>query len=142
MRPGRELDSAIAQKIMGYTIKVKQKALWEETPLGERPLRNYSRDISAAWEVVEKMNITLIPIQENQWFALVGRDEAWSSPAAFIQYLQAGEFAKSGAAVGEIPALTICLAAIKAIEHRESLEDLAQSEELPLEATAESELKH
>jgi hypothetical protein len=127
MRPGRELDTFIAKQVIGHNVKVKQKELWEETPEGERPLRKYSRDMSAAWEVMEKMNITLIPVEGQKWFAMVGKDERFKGPAEFLQYLQSGNFINSGAAVGENIPETICLAAIKAIEVRKaSIEQISE----------------
>lgn len=120
MRPGRELDTFIAQNVLGHTVKVKQKELWEVTALGERPLRKFSRDIGAAWEVVEKLGITIIPVEGSGWFAFVGNGRAWKSPAAFLEFLQKGDFMSSGAAVGENPAETICYAAMKCIEKKQS----------------------
>jgi len=46
MPEGRELDALVAEKIFGIT-----KKHWDF----EFTLRHYSTDISAAWEVVEKM---------------------------------------------------------------------------------------
>lgn len=116
MRPGRELDTFIAQEVLGNSVKVKQRELWEVTPLGERPLRKYSRDITAAWEIVEKMGVTVIPVADGNWFAFVGTGQRWQSPAEFLEFLQKGEFLHSGAAVGQNPAETICFAAAKSIE--------------------------
>lgn len=116
MRPGRELDTYIAQEVLGHPVKVKQRDLWEVTPLGERPLRKFSRDITAAWEIVEKMGITVIPVADGNWFAFVGTGERWKSPTEFVEFLQKGDFMHSGAAVGENPAETICFAAVKSIE--------------------------
>lgn len=63
MRPGRELDALVAEKVMGLECgiisgkpKVKGSNCgtygctrhWIDTP-------NYSTDIAAAWELVEKM---------------------------------------------------------------------------------------
>ena len=119
MRPGREMDTVVAQEVMGHTVKVKQRELWEVTDKGERPLRKYSRDITAAWEVVEKMGITIIPVEGEGWFAFVGTGQPWKSPAAFVQFLQEGSFISSGAAVGPNPAETICIAAVKSLEKAE-----------------------
>jgi hypothetical protein len=118
MRPGREIDAFIAREVIGHNVKVKQKELWEETPQGERPLRKYSREMSAALEVMEKMNITLIPVEGLKWFAMVGKEERFTGPAEFLQFLQSGNFKNSGAAVGENIPETICLAAVKAVEVR------------------------
>lgn len=116
MRPGRELDTTIAQQVFGHFVFVKNKELYERAPKGDRPLRKYSKDIQAAHEVMEKMKVALIPVENNQWFALIGGADGWKSPADFIQYLQTGKFVEAGAAVGEEIPLTVCLAALKAIE--------------------------
>ena len=118
MRPGRELDTAIATQVFNHEVFIHKKIPYEKTPKGDRPLRFYSREIEAAWEVVEKMGITMIPIVNNTWFALIGPKDGWKSPADFISYLQSGNFVNAGAAVAENAPLTICLAAIKAIESR------------------------
>ncbi len=125
MRPGRETDCAIAQNVFGYRVYVKRRVLYEETANGERPLRPYSKEIEWAWEVASKMGISLIPIENGAWFALVGNREGWKSPAAFIEYLQTGEFAKAGAAVGDDAPRIICAAALTAIESRKSSEPKA-----------------
>ena len=50
MKPGRELDALVAEKIFGFEIP-NPGGMWETAPLP------YSTSISAAWEVVEKMNL-------------------------------------------------------------------------------------
>ncbi len=116
MRPGRELDTMIAQHIFGHEVIIKRKIPTEVTPAGERPLREYSKEIGAAFDVAKKLNISLIPIEGGQWFALKGKEEGFVSPASFIEYLSAGNFVDAGAAVTESPSLSICLAAMKAVE--------------------------
>jgi hypothetical protein len=118
MRPGREIDCSIAQGVFGHRVYVKKKILHEETAQGERPLKYYTKEIEWAWKVAEKMGISLIPIENGEWFAFVGSKEGWKSPAEFIEYLQTGEFARSGAAVGADAPLMICTAALKALESR------------------------
>ncbi len=125
MRPGREMDCAIAQNVFGHRVYIKRRVPHEETPKGERPLRPYSKEMEWAWEVASKMGISLIPIENGAWFALVGNREGWKSPAAFIAYLQTGEFAKAGAAVGEDAPRVICTAALNAIESRKSSAPMA-----------------
>lgn len=125
MRPGRELDTMIAQHIFGHEVVIKRKIPTEVTPSGERPLREYSKEIGAAFDVAKKLNISLIPIEGGQWFALKGKEEGFSSPASFIEYLSAGNFVDAGAAVTESPSLSICLAAMKAVEAK-----LAKTNEL------------
>ncbi|WP_408097355.1 hypothetical protein ACJVC5_00140 [Peredibacter sp. HCB2-198] len=118
MRPGRELDTLIAKHIFNHDVIIKRKIPTEVTPVGERPLREYSKEIGAAFEVAKKLNISLIPIEGGQWFALAGKTEGFTSPADFISYLSAGNFIDAGAAVNESPSLSICMAAMKAIESK------------------------
>lgn len=129
MRPGRELDTMIAKYIFEHDVIIKRKIPTEVTPAGERPLREYSKEIGAAFEVAKKLNISLIPIEGGSWFALAGQKEGFSSPASFIEYLSAGNFMDAGAAVNESAPLSICLAAIKAIESKLAREKAAQNTE-------------
>lgn len=125
MRPGRELDTLIAQHIFGHEVVIKRKVPTEVTPAGERPLREYTKEIGAAFDVAKKLNISLIPIEGGQWFALAGKAEGFGSPAQFIEYLSAGNFLEAGAAVTESAPLSICMAAIKAVESKMALERTA-----------------
>ncbi len=121
MQKSRDLDLYMAQKVLGYkTFNDKSGKTHEELATGVvRPLRSYSQDISAAWEIVEKLGVSLIPVEQG-WFAMVGHAKSWESPADFMSYLQTAEFANSGAAVGETAPMTICLAAMKAVEKQEA----------------------
>jgi hypothetical protein len=74
--------------------------------------------MNAAWEVAQKMRITLIPIQDRSWFALVGKPTGWESPAQLMQYMAENAFAEGGAAVQNSAPLAICLAALTAIQKR------------------------
>ncbi len=122
MRPGREVDTLIAKHIFDHEVFIKRKVPTEKTPAGERPLREYSKEIGAAFDVAIKMNVSLIPIEGGSWFALAGEKDGFASPADFIKYLSAGDFANAGAAVTESAALSICLAALKAVESKLSVE--------------------
>lgn len=61
MKPGSELDALVAEKVMGLervmTPGFGMEVGWRpiHSNLGASPLKSYSTDISAAWEVVEKM---------------------------------------------------------------------------------------
>jgi len=110
----------IARDVLGHDVFAKGKRLFERTDRGERPLRQYDADLNDAWEVVERLNMTLIPIKDEGWFAFVGKNEGWASPAEFLQFLQSGEFVGCGAAVGKSPSKTICHAALNALERRQS----------------------
>ncbi|MDQ3230228.1 MAG: hypothetical protein M3Q07_00270 [Pseudobdellovibrionaceae bacterium] len=120
MNKSREIDIFIASKVLGHGVyHEKTGAVREQLPSGQsRPLRSYSEDISAAWEVVEKLGITLLPVEDG-WFALVGQKRGWSSPAEFLLYLQKADYVRSGAALGDKAPMTICMAAMKALEHRD-----------------------
>jgi hypothetical protein len=120
MKAGQDLDILVATRVLGHTLHKQDDAYVETTPKGTRPLPHYSRSIKAAWEVVQAMGITLIPIQENSWFALVGPKVGWASPAEFMECMQKGEFLRAGAAVSESAPLSICIAAFNAIEKRNS----------------------
>lgn len=117
----RALDKIMAQKVLGHLVYIEQHGqVRERLPNGQtRPLRPYSSDISAAWEVANKIGVTLLPTTEG-WFALVGKEPTWRSPADFIEYLAKGEFVNSGAAVCEDGANAICLAAFRWVEAREA----------------------
>lgn len=137
MRPGRELDARIAQEIFGYEVWAKNKVLHERAAQGERPLRFYSRDIEFAWQVAEKMRVSLIPVEGGQWFAFSGAQQEWESPQAFLKYLEAGDFSDCGASVGVNAAQAICEAALKVMEKRRSAEI---PETTVAEALSEAEL--
>ncbi len=51
MKPGRELDSLVAEKVMGYTTYGQFRDKDGVRVMIDR----YSTDIAAAWEVAEKM---------------------------------------------------------------------------------------
>jgi hypothetical protein len=129
MKPGRELNTKIANLVFGYKVWKHKGVLTENHPLGDRPLRNYSNDIQWAWEVAEKMKVTIIPTADNQWFAFVGdaSNQGWESPQAALQFLEAKNFDGAGAAVDPNPALAICIAAIKAAEKRTKSSQYAET---------------
>lgn len=132
MRPGREIDARIAKEVFGYNVWAQNKQLFENAEKGDRPLRNYSKEVEWAMEVAKKMKIALLPVSGGQWFAFIGPDTAdgWESPQAMLKFLEAGNFNECGAAVGENPAAIICEAALKATEKRRQ----AQSEVQPVHA--------
>jgi hypothetical protein len=107
MTPGRDLNNLIAERVMG-----QEK--------GTKPVRDYSNKIEDAWEVATRLGISLIPVADHSWFAMVGPIGGFQSPADFIECMQKADFANSGAAVTKSAALSICIAAIKATEKRAS----------------------
>ena len=122
MRPGRELNTRIANEVFGYNVFRHKGELTENHPLGLRPLRNYSNDIEWAWEVAKHMKVTLLPTVDQQWFAFVGSadKQGWASPQEALQFLEAGDFKGAGAAVNENPCLAICMASLRALEKRQA----------------------
>ncbi len=125
MRPGRELNTRIATEVLGYKVARHKGVLTEFRPNGERPLRDYSNEMEFAFEVAQKMKVTLIPIVGEQWFAFIGDPDSggWESPQAVLQFLEAGKFTNSGAAADENPALAICVAALKCAEKKRLKEE-------------------
>lgn len=120
MSPGRELDSLVAEKVMGW--KWNEHTAWSPSgstcarvsDVGCPPidpwwwLPYYSSDISAAWEVVEKfrgfnpfweeensLNIEITPCHPSGWMVNFG-------DSTTIEY-------------GESAPQAICRAAIKAV---------------------------
>jgi hypothetical protein len=124
MRPGRELDTLIARHVFGHRVWAQAKVLFENAEKGDRPLRNYSREVEWAFEVVKKMKMTIMPIVGGQWFAFVGPvgQQGWDSPTAVLEFLGKGEFEGCGACVGDNLPLIVCEAAIKAMEKRTALQ--------------------
>ncbi len=104
MNAGRELDALIAEKVMGRAFDAEFHRECAEDNL-ETELRNYSTDIAAAWEVVEKLrsegcrySITDCPHEKRPTVQLT---------------LKTG--AACGAYAPTVPH-AICLAALKALE--------------------------
>lgn len=118
MKAGHELNVWIAENVFGSQTLSQADHTFEVTLEGSKPLPHYSTDVGAAWAVVERLGITLIPVENGHWFALVGKEVRWKSPADFMQFLQTADFVESGAAVAETPAFSICLAAYQALENR------------------------
>lgn len=70
MKPGRELDALVAEKVMGYRRKrCDCNTFWVDAD-GYEPTHNqdYSTDIAAAWEVVERVRLFVWPHQ-GRWIA-------------------------------------------------------------------------
>lgn len=137
MRPGREVDTQIAQEVFGHKVWARGKVLLENPEAGERPLRRYSKEMEWAWTVAEKMHVTLIPIIGGEWFAFIGpKDQAgWDSPQAVLQFLDSGKFAGCSAAVGTDAPWVICQAALNALAKRKSPEQASNVVQMPAAET-------
>lgn len=124
MTPGRELDTLVAEKVFKYSIFKKRWKegshsgfidSWIDSAGFEIPgqLPEYSTDISAAWEVVEKLRpelcIEIMPWGDNY----------------HVRVLSVTLEQKSRASCRSAPH-AICLAALKAVGHefKESTEEL------------------
>lgn len=118
MRPGRETDVRVAQEIFGHPVRVHDQVPYEASADGEHPLRPYSQEMGFAWAVAEKLRISVLPVEGNQWFAFAGGSKGWPSPQDFLRYLEGGDFSECGAAVGPSAAAAICEAALKVIDKR------------------------
>jgi hypothetical protein len=76
-----------------------------------RELPDYIHDIRAAWEIVEKMNFSVIQITSTEWQA--GRLEAEYGPDdGEIHYVD-GHFSPDTGATAETAPIAICLAFLK-----------------------------
>lgn len=121
MRPGREIDTRIAREVFGNEVWATNKVVHEKAGDVKRPLRNYSKEMEWAWQVAEKLRITLVPVRTGEWFAFTaGIEGGWESPQAFAEFLSAGDFKGCGAALSESASLAICEAALRAVEKRMS----------------------
>lgn len=92
-----------------------------------------SREAQAI-ELMQKMRITAIPIQGNEWFVFVGPEDrnGWESPEAVLKFLEAGNFNGCGAAHGTDFVSLVFEAAQKAIDKRAQEKASAQlNEEAP-----------
>lgn len=117
LKAGRALDARVAEEVFGHAVVQQKRMVYEQTAKGSRPLAPYSSEMEFAWEVARKMHISVLPIEGDSWFAIVGRGDGWKSPADFIAFLQEGNFVNAGAAIGQSAAHTICLAAVNAVRN-------------------------
>lgn len=122
MKPGRELDALIAEKVMGLELKQPKGVAWRENtwvyaindfrdsgPMYVVDCDFYSTDISAAWEVVDNLRYRKIPISIAHVF--FPAEERWEYIAKAENVQPYGfEFATSDSAPH-----AICLAALKAV---------------------------
>lgn len=105
MKPGRELDALVAEKVMGRTKPEHfvPKNVW---------LPHYSTDIAASWEVVEKM-------RSMGFYYSVGSIVALGGRGPTLTESHAAGFGKRNALFetvsGETAPHAVCLAALKAV---------------------------
>lgn len=109
---GRELDAEVAEKVMGLDRKP-----WtdEDDVMHFPPTELFSTDISAAWQVVEKMR------EHTKQCVLV---EASTNPEEYLCTVgrhYRGQWFKSHQSKADTAPLAICLAALKAVENAPDL---------------------
>lgn len=128
LKPGRELDALIAEKVMGKPASVNSlydpnddDAYPDEWVLCEGgPLPFYSKEMNAVWDVVEHLAAKEIALQlwraeKNEiggpWFAIFTRDYWFGHPfkGEALLKIESAETAPQA----------ICLAAIKQIQDKE-----------------------
>lgn len=112
MKPGREMDALVAERVFG----LKYRARWfmgvidprspdgtNMRPMGDMdyPAPPYSTDIAAAWEVVEKFGQAF-----DRLYFSGGKWECWIEPSV-------GERAQE---FGDSAPHAICLAALSAVQ--------------------------
>lgn len=110
MKPGRELDALVAEKVMGW--KFLGGALLspknQETPTEydwQKPTSKvpfYSTDIAAAWEVAMKLGNVIIHTY-------------WVGEPKFVEASIVGSDAVYKTAAGDSAPHAICLAALKVV---------------------------
>lgn len=115
MEAGREMDMLVMAEVMGYTQEPREflpEHHWAWVKPGEKPtylLPQFSRDIAAAWKVVEKMH------SDDQWWC----DLSWRDDVCPGRTVWAVDFVtKDGrceSADDESAPLAICRAALLAV---------------------------
>jgi hypothetical protein len=111
MKPGRELDALVAEKVMGYRRHHDDcNTYWVDSD-GEEPTHShdYSTDIAAAWEVVEKLAEKRIQISAAPLWGSEGR-MIWEATWKKVNDTWNPVHANSAPHA-------ICLAALKAVGH-------------------------
>jgi len=117
MEAGRELDTRIAIKVMGWT-RVERSTTgiaYPPRPSGFDPARHayhsvphYSTDIAAAWLVVERMKDNGCSLQLH-WEA--GRSRQWVA-----DFVEESDEEFTGEQLGDTAPLAICRAALAAVQ--------------------------
>lgn len=114
MKPGKELNEWIAEHVFGW--KKVSEDVWDQHKIGEGtfrgPLPDYSTDMNAAMDVVEKAGITaIIKVFDGRWMARL------NDPADLDTYYEVSCYKDcEDFAIGETAPHAICLAAMKALE--------------------------
>lgn len=140
MKPGRELDALIAEKVMGLNVQsspetsggdgspgnrmlIGSKPVYYDEPRGSivrgfgKDIPPYSTSIAAAWEVVEKLDLFskfyLHKIPKGEWAGMNGYYKIQSYEMDKMGSL--GEWSHFTFAEGETAPHAICKAALAAV---------------------------
>lgn len=105
LKPGRELDALVAEKVMGEDLSPLGTLHGREIPYVPP---HYSTDIAAAWQVME--HITAQKRDDFGWFDLRFVNDRWKATFITGAYYEARDHIEAPTAPH-----AICLAALKAV---------------------------
>lgn len=109
----REMDALVAAKVMG--LDVYTDTFGPLTKIGQRVyvVNDYSTNIAAAWEVVEKLKLCVWPTAQGRWFVFQSAfdesygDEYWFGGEDFLK--------RDDTILADTAPMAICLAALHAV---------------------------
>lgn len=141
LKPGKELDALVAEKVMGidltapcngemeiyyttpYCVKCGYEFSKDDYRYGPHTYnpRHYSTSIAAAWEVVEKLNLSVVQ-WEKKWLVVefgYGISDYSNYPLQTEPWLLIEEsfYGVEDYTIAETAPLAICLAALKTVEY-------------------------
>ena len=105
----REIDVLIATKVMGWKpTEHPDKFTFDG---GEYHIQDWSTDIKAAWEIVEKLSKNTVSFMLEQDF--VDQNDLWF--ARFVVCVDEDQNTNECEAEAQCPAMAICLAALETV---------------------------
>jgi hypothetical protein len=117
MTAGRELDALIAERVMGIPVEMfdgEPTAMFRpgyDYELG--PVKHYSTDIAAAFDVVEKVGRTWRGFDFMLYWELIHAPGQWR--AGWFEWSYDVPEGRASAYADQVP-LAICLAALETVE--------------------------
>jgi len=116
---GREIDSLVAEKIMGWKPDRDELWRWDDGSGSGRPIEcpRFSEDIAAAWTVVEKLG------EDGFLLYRVSNRPIWRAQFNLAEAV----FDWPGYADAETAPLAICRAALSAVARRAALKILEKT---------------
>lgn len=70
LEPGLELDKMIAEKVLGWHRSKNILGWYEDQKIKLYRFNRFSTDIEAAWDLVEKFKLCVMPWDDGQWTAV------------------------------------------------------------------------